>query len=95
MSKKFRVFNKITLIIEESIQVTFDETNPKELKLEVIGCASILEKTNQEENDQEAKHGQSLNQVIYEEPGQDQSIDTHSDHQDHPKEWRIIKYHHI
>lgn len=82
-SKAFRVFNKRNLIIE-SIQVTFDETNPKRLELKVITCACILKKTNLKENDQ-AEQDQSRNQVIDEEPIKDQNIDTPFDHQDLPK----------
>lgn len=33
---------------EELFHVTFDETNPKPLEVEVIDCESILEKTNLE-----------------------------------------------
>lgn len=52
--KTFRLFNNRTLTIKESIHVTFEKSNHKPLKLEVVDCACIMEKTTLEEN-QEAK----------------------------------------
>lgn len=45
-SKTFKVFNKRTLTSEESIHVTFDESNTKLVEVEVVDCACILEKKN-------------------------------------------------
>lgn len=45
LSKDFRVFNIRTKTIEESIHVTFDETNPKTIEVKVVDCAGILENT--------------------------------------------------
>lgn len=75
------------------IRVTFNETNPKTLEVEVIDCEGILEKINLEENDQEAEQSQSQsqNQIIDEESIRDQIIYTPSDPQNLPKEWRVTK----
>lgn len=59
-SKVFKVCNKINLTTKESFHVTFDESNRKPLEVEVIDCASVLEKTNLEEN-QEPDQGQNEN----------------------------------
>lgn len=74
-NKAFKVFTKITLTIEESIHVNFDETIPKPLEVEIIDYADILEKINLEEKDQEVKQGQIQNQVLDQEPVQDLNVD--------------------
>ena len=61
-----------TLIIEESIHPTFNESNPKPLELQVIDYACILEKKNLEENDQEQDQDRNENQVTDEELTQEQ-----------------------
>lgn len=42
-SKKFRVYNKRTISKEEPNHVTFDETNPKLVEVEVVDYVGILE----------------------------------------------------
>lgn len=42
--KNVRIFNNRTLKIKESIHVTFEKSNHKSLKLEVVDCAGIMEK---------------------------------------------------
>lgn len=49
LRKDFRVYNKRTKIIKESIYVTFDEYNPKTIKVKVIDYAGIFERTNLKE----------------------------------------------
>lgn len=53
--KDFRVYNKRTKTIEESFHVTFDESNPKTVEVEVINCAGILERAIMEDNQEPNK----------------------------------------
>lgn len=43
-SKASRVINQRNLTIEESLHITFDESNPKSVEVEVIYYVGILEK---------------------------------------------------
>lgn len=52
-SKYFRIINKITLSIEESLYVIFDENNLKLVELEVFDCACILNITFLEDIDKD------------------------------------------
>lgn len=56
--KAFRVFNKTTVAIEESLHVTFDESNPSSIEVDVVDYEGILEKTSIEDDDQEKDQGQ-------------------------------------
>ena len=66
------------------VHITFDESNPKPLEVEVIDRAGILKKTNLKENKQETEQGQSYDRVVVEEHVQHQNMDTPSDHEDLP-----------
>lgn len=57
------------MTIEESVHVTFDETNHKLVELEVVDCTCILENITLEEKDQEVE--QSQDQVPGQNPVQD------------------------
>lgn len=50
------VLNKITLTIEESIHVIFYESNPKSIEVEIIDCASIMEKMSLEYKEKNEDH---------------------------------------
>lgn len=52
-SKTFRIFNKRTLTIEESVHVTFDDSNPKSIEVKVVYCTGILEKKSLEDKEQD------------------------------------------
>lgn len=40
--KTFRVFNKRTIAIEESIHAIFDESNPLSIEIKFVNCTCIL-----------------------------------------------------
>lgn len=48
-SKAFKFFNKRPLMIEASVQVTFNESNPKSIEVEVVDYVGILEKMSPED----------------------------------------------
>ena len=50
-SKAFRIYNKRRMTIEESVHVTFDETNPKSVVENVDDVAEMLGKSLQEDKD--------------------------------------------
>ena len=51
-SKSYRVFNKKTLVVEESIHVTFDESNHKSLDRNIEDDENLLEDKTIDSNDQ-------------------------------------------
>ena len=61
-SKAFRVFNKRTLVVEESIHVIFDESNPPSRKDSLddddIG---ILQENNDDESHEKEKDQEKIN----------------------------------
>lgn len=59
-SKSCRLFNKRSLTREELFHFTFDESNLKFVEVEVVDCASILEKISIE--DKEEYKDQEINQ---------------------------------
>lgn len=63
-SKAFRICNKQIVTIDKLIHVTFYEIIPKLIEIEVLDCASILEKTLVEYRDQDKNqdHDQDKNQ---------------------------------
>lgn len=86
-SKTFRVFNKRTPTIKESINVTFNESNPLSVEVKVVDYASILKKTSLEDKDQDKNQNQEEDQGQTEE----ENIDIQNLH----KEWRTVKDHPI
>ncbi|KAH9768815.1 Integrase catalytic domain-containing protein [Citrus sinensis] len=83
-SKAYRVYNKRTLVVEESMHVTFDESNPSTEKAVVDDNA---EEEQQEEasndNQEDAPHG--IQEEHHEEMNVEQNEGTS---QTLPKEWR-------
>ena len=86
-SKAFRIYNKRTMTIEESVHVTCDESSPqKEEKIVVDDVAENLSKTLLDEIKQESS---------YPKEGQVESSQQDQQSQDLPKEWRVLKDHPI
>jgi hypothetical protein len=84
-SKAFRIFNKRTLSIEESMHVSFDETNPsKEDNIIVVDDDDIIDMSQQQK---EVPNDQPIPQ------GDDSPII--EEHHDLPKEWRTHRDHPI
>ena len=84
-SKAFRIYNKRTTIIEESIHVSFDETNSKRPRKEIIDDITdtledmhIHEKVHKGKEDGNNRDSQSKENQI--------NVDL-------PKEWRTSRYH--
>ncbi|KAH9754083.1 hypothetical protein KPL71_015319 [Citrus sinensis] len=89
-SKAYRVYNKRTLVVEESMHVTFDESNP--FSMEKVVVDDNAEKEQQEEasndNQEVAPHG--IQEEHHEEPNAEQNEGTS---QTLPKEWRYVSSH--
>ena len=87
-SKAFRVYNKRTMTIEESIHIAFDESNPqlvgKDVVIENVAdlCPKPSEETNIEKKVEENEDGTPPNEEK-------------SQHLDLPQEWRTSKDHPI
>ncbi|KAH9768937.1 Integrase catalytic domain-containing protein [Citrus sinensis] len=88
-SKAYRVYNKRTLVVEESMHVTFDESNPSSEKVVVDDNA---EEEQQEEasndNQKDAPHG--IQEEHHEETNAKQN---EGNSQILPKEWRYVSSH--
>ena len=58
-SKAYRVYNKRTLIVEESMHVTFDESNPSSMEKFVVDndVDEELQKESSKDNQKDASHG--------------------------------------
>nr|UBX54590.1 transposon Pol polyprotein [Lupinus angustifolius] len=89
-SKAYRVFNKRALAMEESVHVSFDETNP--VLKDVISC---------DEDDLPSSHAKENSIVdITNDPKELRMDDNLSSQEEHihsdlPKEWRTHRNHHI
>ncbi|KAH9791908.1 hypothetical protein KPL71_003919 [Citrus sinensis] len=85
-SKAYRVYNKRTLVVEESMHVTFDESNPFSTKKVVVDDDAGEEEQEEEasnDNQEDAPHG--IREEHHEEPNVEQNEGTS---QTLPKEWR-------
>ncbi|KAH9669926.1 hypothetical protein KPL70_021986 [Citrus sinensis] len=84
-SKTYRVYNKRTLIVEESMHVTFDESNPSSTEKVVVDANAEEEQQEEASNDnqEDAPHG--IQEEHHEEPNVEQNEGTS---QTLPKEWR-------
>ncbi|KAH9802197.1 hypothetical protein KPL71_001280 [Citrus sinensis] len=89
-SKGYRVYNKRTLVVEESMHVTFDEFNPS--STEKVFVDDNTEEEQQEEasndNQEDAPHG--IQEEHHEETNVEQNEGTS---QTLPKEWRYVSSH--
>jgi len=86
-NKAFRIYNKRTMIIEESIHVAFDETNPimpRKDTLDDISDSLEGMHIHGEENKGKGKGND-----------EDFQIDETKTSTDLPREWRTSRYHHL
>ncbi|KAH9657810.1 Integrase catalytic domain-containing protein [Citrus sinensis] len=92
-SKAYRVYNKRTLVVEESMHVTFDESNPSSAEKGVVNDDADGElqeessKENQENAPQENQEDRQEEQTNMELEQQEGSSQTP------PKEWRYVSSH--
>ncbi|KAH9780087.1 Integrase catalytic domain-containing protein [Citrus sinensis] len=89
-SKTYRVYNKRTLVVEESMHVTFDESNPSSTEKVVVDDNAEEEQQEEASNDnqEDAPHG--IQEEHHEEPNVEQNEGTS---QTLPKEWRYVSSH--
>ncbi|KAH9697694.1 Integrase catalytic domain-containing protein [Citrus sinensis] len=89
-SKAYRVYNKRTLVVEESMHVTFDESNPSSTKKVVIDDNAEEEQQEEASNDnqEDAPHG--IQEEHHEETNAEQNEGTS---QTLPNEWRYVSSH--
>ncbi|KAH9762987.1 hypothetical protein KPL70_001016 [Citrus sinensis] len=92
-SKAYRVYNKRTLVVEESMHVTFDESNPSYAEKGVVNDEADGElqeessKENQEhapQENQEDRQEEQTNMELEQQEGSSQTL---------PKEWRYVSSH--
>ncbi|KAH9650254.1 hypothetical protein KPL70_026300 [Citrus sinensis] len=86
-SKAYRVYNKRTLVVEESMHVSFDESNPSSTEKVVVDDDAGEEEASND-NQENAPHG--IQEEHYEEPNVEQKEGTS---QTLPKEWRYVSSH--
>ncbi|KAH9715535.1 Integrase catalytic domain-containing protein [Citrus sinensis] len=88
-SKAYRVYNKNTLVVEEYMHVTFDESNPSSTEKVVVDndVDEDLQKESSNDNQKDASHG---NQDEHEEMNVEQNEGAS---QSLPKEWRYVSSH--
>ena len=79
-SKAYRIYNKRTMTIEESIHVTFDESNPKSLERKVDDLPGILEDMGIHEERRIEKNEKDMPEISTHIPTEPQN--------ELPKEWR-------
>ncbi|KAH9744421.1 Integrase catalytic domain-containing protein [Citrus sinensis] len=89
-SKAYRVYNKKTLVVEESMHVTFDESNPSSTEKVVVDDNAEEEQQEEASNDnqEDAPHG--IQEEHHEETNAEQNEGTS---QTLPKEWRYVFSH--
>ena len=75
-NKAYRVYNKRTLVVEESMHVTFDESNPSSTEKVVVDndVDEDLQKESSKDNQKDASHGNQDEQ--HEETNVEQNEDT-------------------
>ncbi|KAH9763597.1 Integrase catalytic domain-containing protein [Citrus sinensis] len=90
-SKAYRVYNKRTLVVEESMHVTFDESNPSSTeKVVVDDDAGEEEQEEEASNDKQEDAPHGIQDEHHEEPNVEQNEGTS---QTLPKEWRYVSSH--
>ncbi|KAH9699242.1 hypothetical protein KPL71_024267 [Citrus sinensis] len=83
-SKTYRVYNKRTLVVEESMHVTFDESNPSSAEKVDSDADKELQEESSKDNKKDAPHGNQEEQ--HEETNAEQNEGTS---QSLPKEWSV------
>ncbi|KAH9673511.1 Integrase catalytic domain-containing protein [Citrus sinensis] len=90
-SKAYRVYNKRTLVVEESMHVTFDESNPSSTeKVVVDDDAGEEEQEEEASNDKQEDAPHEIQEEHHEELNAEQNKGTS---QTLPKEWRYVSSH--
>ncbi|KAH9769987.1 Integrase catalytic domain-containing protein [Citrus sinensis] len=89
-SKAYRIYNKRTLVVEESMHVTFDESNPSSTEKVVVNNDAVeeLQKESSIDNQKDASHGNQDEQHEETNVEQNEGIS-----QSLPKEWRYVSSH--
>ncbi|KAH9750255.1 hypothetical protein KPL71_013814 [Citrus sinensis] len=89
-SKAYRVYNKKTLVVEESMHVTFDETNPSSTEKVIVDDNAEEEQQEEASNDNQEDAPPGSQEEHHEEPNAEQNEGTS---QTLPKEWRYVSSH--
>ncbi|KAH9743819.1 hypothetical protein KPL70_003436 [Citrus sinensis] len=89
-SKAYRVYNKRTLVVEESMHVTFDETNPSSTEKVIVDDNAEEEQQEEASNDNQEDAPPGIQEEHHEEPNAEQNEGTS---QTLPKEWRYVSSH--
>ena len=84
-SKAYRVYNKNTIVVEESMHVTFDESNPSSAEegINYDDADGELQEESSKENQGDRQEEQT-NMELEQQDGISQSL---------PKEWRYVSFH--
>ncbi|KAH9763753.1 hypothetical protein KPL70_001275 [Citrus sinensis] len=89
-SKAYRVYNKRTLVVEESMHVTFDETNPSSTEKVIVDDNAEEEQQEEASKDNQEDAPPGIQEEHHEEPNAEQNKGTS---QTLPKEWRYVSSH--
>ncbi|KAH9697387.1 hypothetical protein KPL71_023585 [Citrus sinensis] len=89
-SKAYRVYNKRTLVVEESMHVTFDESNPSSTEKVFVDDNVEEEQQQEASNDNQEDTPPEIQEEHHEEPNAEQNEGTS---QTLPKEWRYVSSH--
>ncbi|KAH9688106.1 Integrase catalytic domain-containing protein [Citrus sinensis] len=89
-SKAYRVYNKRTLVVEESMHVTFDESNPSSTEKVVVDDNAEEEQQKEASNDNQEDAPYGIQEEHHEETNAEQNEGTS---QTLPKEWRYVSSH--
>ncbi|KAH9780838.1 hypothetical protein KPL71_008242 [Citrus sinensis] len=86
-SKAYRVYNKRTLVVEESMHVTFDESNPSSTEKVVVNDNAEEEQQEEASNDNQKGELHGIQEEHHEETNAEQNEGTS---QTLPKEWSVV-----
>ncbi|KAH9668296.1 hypothetical protein KPL70_021361 [Citrus sinensis] len=89
-SKAYRVYNKRTLVVEESMHVTFDESNPSSTEKVVVDDNAEEEQQEEASNENQEDAPPGIQEEHHEEPNAKQNEGTS---QTLPKECRYVSSH--
>ncbi|KAH9704464.1 Integrase catalytic domain-containing protein [Citrus sinensis] len=89
-SKAYRVYNKRTLVVEESMHVTFDESNPSSTEKVVVDDNAEEEQQEEASNGNQEDTPPGIQEEHHEETNVEQNEGTS---QTLPKEWRYVSSH--
>ncbi|KAH9657240.1 Integrase catalytic domain-containing protein [Citrus sinensis] len=89
-SKAYRVYNKRTLVVEKSMHVTFDETNPSSTEKVIVDDNAEEEQQEEASNDNQEDAPSGIQKEHHEEPNAEQNEGTS---ETLPKEWRYVSSH--